>query len=144
MNLTEIEKILNDAGVHTCSVCGTPFTPFRKNQCTCGSPECMAEHHRRYVVEYNRRKRDENPEAYRRYRARKMREYRARQKELDKREEQFDELAERWQKQSSLDRKIVEYGLEYGKRSAEKVLAAVPKIDVNMGESNDRVQNNDE
>ena len=103
----------------------------------------MAEHHRRYVVEHNRRKRDENPEAYRRYRARKMREYRARQKELDKREEQFDELSERWQKQSSLDRKIAEYGLEYGKRSAEKVLATVPKIDVNMGESNDRVQSDD-
>ena len=144
MNLTEIEKILSESGIHTCSVCGTPFTPRRKNQCTCGSAECMVEHHRRYVVEYNRRKREENPDAYRRYRARKMREYRARQKELDKREEQFDELAERWQKQKSLDKKIAEYGLEYGKRSAEKVLATVPKIGVNMGENNDGIQSNDE
>ena len=144
MNLTEIEKILSESGIHSCVICGTPFTPFRKNQQTCGSPECRAEHHRRYVVEYNRKKREENPDAYRRYRARKMREYRARQKELEEREEQFDELSERWQKQKELDRKISEYGLEYGKRSAEKVLATVPKIDTNMGEKNGRDRTDDE
>lgn len=143
MNLTEIEKILSESGIHSCVICGTPFTPFRKNQQTCGSPECRAEHHRRYVVEYNRKKREENPDAYRRYRARKVREYRARQRELDRREAEMDDIAERWQKQSTLDKKIAEYGLEYGRRSAEKVLASVPKINVEIGENNGRDRNAD-
>lgn len=145
MNLSEIEKIMSEAGIHSCEICGTPFTPYHGRQKTCGSSECMAEYHRRYVSEYNRKRRRENPEVVRRYGAQKMREYRAKQKAIKKRERQLNEMADRWKKQEELDKKIAEYGIEYGKHSAEKVLATVPKIDVSIErrEPNDNVHAED-
>ena len=141
MNLSEVEKIMADAGIVSCEICGVPYQPRTGRQHTCGSPECKAEYHRRYVAEYNRRRRRENPEACRRYNAAKMRQYRARQRDADKREAELEELADRWERQEEFDKKISEYGHEYGKRSAEKVLATVPKIDVILkGAKDDRVE----
>ena len=146
MDLNEIEKILGEAGIHSCEICGTPYTPRHKRQRTCGAPECKAEHHRRWLREYNRRKKEEDPDAFRKYHTIKTREYRARLKEREKRDRQLEGLQERWQKQKEFDKKVTEYGHEYGKRSAEKVLESVSKIDVNMGkeQDDDRVQSADE
>ena len=57
------------------------------------------------------------------------------------REAQLKELSKEWEKQTEFDRKVTEYGIDYGKRSAEKVLADVPKIDVNMERREDNEQN---
>lgn len=132
MDLNEIEKLMTEAGVHLCEICGLPFTPKTKRQCTCGAPQCKAEHHRRCVAEYNRKRRSQYPDVVRHYKAAKMREYRAKQKEAEARERQLKDLADRWERQAEFDRKIAEYGHRYGEVSAQKVLATVPKIDVNL------------
>ena len=137
MNLSELEKILGDAGIHSCVICGIPFHPRTKRQVTCGATHCKKEYHRRYAAEYNRKKRRENPEVVRRYNAAKMREYRRKQREANERENQLRDLADRWEKQERFDKKVAEYGIDYGKRSAEKILATVPKIDVNLGGTKD-------
>lgn len=143
MDFTQITKILNDAGIHVCPICGTPFQPYHSRQKTCGTEECKKAFHNQYVQARVKRLKAEDPKAWKKYHADANRRWREKQKEIRQREEELKELQERWEKQSEFDKKISEYGHEYGKRSAEKVLATVPKIDVNMGESNDRVQNND-
>lgn len=144
MDLTSIEKILSEAGIHSCVICGTPFEPYHSRQKTCGSPECKDEYHRRYVKAYQKRQREENAEAVRRYKRLKMREYRAKQKELEKREAQLEDMARRWEKQKQFEEKIAEYGYRYGEVSAQKTLATVPKIDVNLERRrDDNVHNKD-
>lgn len=146
MNLEEIEKLMSDAGIHLCDICGVPFEPKTQRQRTCGSPQCKEEYHRRYVAEYNRRRRRENPEVVRRYNAAKMREYRAKKKAAEIREKQLKDLADRWERQAEFDRKVAEYGHRYGEVSAQKVLATVPKIDVNLEgrKDHDNVHNEDD
>ena len=132
------------AGIHSCEICGTPFEPRNCKQKTCGAPECKEEYHRRYVAEYNRVKRAKNPEACRQYNRVKMRAYRNKQRELEDRDAQLQEVADRWKKQEEFSKKIAEYGHRYGEVSAQKVLATVPKIDVNLeGRRHDHVHDQD-
>lgn len=143
MDFTQITKILNDAGIHVCPICGTPFQPYHSRQKTCGTEECKKAFHNQYVQARVKRLKAEDPEAWRDYHAKANKRWREKQKGIRQREEELKELQERWEKQSEFDKKIAEYGFEYGKRSAEKVLATVPKIDVNIGAKHDRVQSND-
>lgn len=145
MKLDELKsKISEQDGLRVCIVCGLPYKPYRGNQKTCADPLCQKLYHRQYVKDYNRKRRAENPEVVREYNRLKMRQYRQRQREIEERDRQLEELSERWQKQIELDKKIADYGHEYGKRSAEKVLATVPKIDVNLkGKDNDDTHDQD-
>lgn len=143
MDLNKITKILIDSGIHVCPICGTPYSPYHSRQKTCGSKECKKTFHNQYVQNRVKRLKEEDLDAWREYHAKANRKWREKQKNKDKREEDLKELQERWEKQSTLDKKIAEYGHEYGKRSAEKVLANVPKIDVSMGGHHDRDKSDD-
>lgn len=144
MDLNEITKILaEESGIHICPVCGTPFTPYHGRQKTCGTEECKRKWHNKYVQDRVKRLKAENLDAWRRYHAKANRKYRHKQKQIQERETELKQLQERWDKQAEFDRKISEYGHEYGKRSAEKLLATIPKIDVNLGGKNDNVHDKD-
>lgn len=133
MGLTEIEKILeSEAGLKVCKICGSPYKPYHSRQKTCGKPECKKASQRESVKRRNEERKAEDPDKYRASRSEAMRKYRQKKKALKVRETQLKELSKQWEKQLEFDKKIAEYGFEYGKRSAEKVLATVPKIDVNI------------
>lgn len=147
MNLNEIEKILaNSTGIRTCEICGLPFRPYHSRQKTCGSPDCRkASHAESARAKAEERKRDD-PEGYREKRRSSSKRSRQKRKRLENREAQLKEIAVRWEKQQNLGEKIAEYGDRYGEVSAQKVLATVPKIDVNLGgkDDNTNAEYNDE
>lgn len=144
MDLNEITKIIEESGLKVCPICGTPFTPYHGRQKTCGAEECKRKWHNQYVLDRVKRLKEKDPDAWRRYHAKANRKYRHKQKKLQERETELKQLQEKWEKQKEFDRKISEYGHEYGKRSAEKLLAAIPKIDVNLvGGHNDNVHDKD-
>lgn len=144
MDLTTVLKALSDEGIHVCPICGTPFEPYHSRQKTCGAPDCRRLHHNQYVKDRVDRLKREQPEEWRAYHAKANRKYRHKQYEKRKREAELKDLQDRWEKQEEFDRRIAEYGHEYGKRSAEKLLATVPKIDVTMGGKNDDLHNKDD
>ena len=133
MDLNKMEAILQEkTALRFCPICGTPFTPYHSRQKTCGNKECRREYHALQVKEYNERQKADDPEGYRQKRSAANKRARKKQSKLNTRELQLKELSERWQKQVNFEAKVAEYGLDYGKKSAEKVLASVPKIDVNI------------
>lgn len=143
MDFNEIENLIQaKSKLKVCHICGTPFKPYHSRQKTCGNPECKRLHHIEEVKKRTARKKAENPEEYKKERREYSRKARLKKKNASKREAQLKELSKHWEKQSEFDRKIAEYGLEYGKRSAEKVLATIPKIDVSaFGKENENEQN---
>lgn len=143
MNLKDLEKALNDAGIKTCVVCGCPFEPYTKRQKTCGSERCKRTYHNKYVRERSRKQRAENRALWNQNHTEAQRKYRAKQRELQRRADELKEVGNRWERQAEFERKISEYGHEYGKRSAEKTLAKVPKIDVTLGGQHDNVHTKD-
>lgn len=144
MDLKSIEQVLaEEKNLRICPVCGTPYKPYHSRQRSCGAPDCKRELHNEYVRDRAKRLKAKDPEAYRGYRAKAMRKYRAKLKEKDRREEELKELAERWKRQQKFDEYVSVHGHEYGKLSAEKVLAKVPKIDVTLGGKHDNVHGKD-
>lgn len=143
MDLITISRVLSDSGIHVCPICGTPFEPYHSRQKTCGSAECKKEHHNQYVKDRVKRLKEEDPEAWRKYHAKANKRYRHKQKALDERDKDLKELEDRWKRDDTLSKKIAECGHEYGKRSAEKLLATIPKIDVNLGGNNGSKDNKD-
>lgn len=132
MKFDEISKLMSEAGVDVCPICGMPFKRYHRRQKTCGNDECKHEYHKQYMRSWRKKRLEEHPEEFRAYRAKAMRNYRAKQRALELREEELDEVMQRWRKQSELDRITAEHGMEYGSLSAQKVLAGVEKIDVNI------------
>lgn len=133
MRLEELTKILNEeAGISVCPICATPFTPRNSRQKTCGCPECKKKYHNQYVAENSRRKREENLEEARRYARETMRRHRHRKKNKGNAERRLNEAAEYWKDRDKINERIT--GEDYGRRSAEKTLAGVPKVDVNIRE----------
>ena len=127
MNFEELSKIIMEsADIKICAICGTPFKPRRSNQLTCGSKECMNERRKEY-----QRKR-EKTEAEREKHRIANRKWRAKTKALREREEHYDEIIRKTQKQVEFDEFIRQHGHEYGKYQMQKTLAEVPKIDVNI------------
>lgn len=132
MQISELTKILNEeAGLSFCEVCGIPFKPRNSRQKTCGSEECKRKYHSRYVGEQSKKKREENPEDVRRYGRTMMRKYRQNQKTA----EALDDMEEYWRKREEINKRVT--GIDYGKRQAERTLASIPKIDVNIGGKNE-------
>ena len=144
MDLAEITKILSEqAEVHVCAICGTPYKQYHSRQKTCGSPECKREWHNQYQRERTKRLREENIEEWRKYHREAQRRSREKKRGLGERDAQLKDVGTRWEKQSEFDKKIAEYGHRYGEISAQKVLATVPKIDVNLGGTHDNVHDKD-
>lgn len=138
MDLNEIETILkSEAELKVCPICGTPFKPHHSRQKTCGSSECQKANRASTVKKRAEELKEKNPEEYRAGRRKSMQKYRQKKRATRAREAQLKELSEQWERQLDFDKKVSEYGMEYGKRSAEKVLASVPKIDVNIYEIGD-------
>ena len=146
MDLNSITKILTEAGCHVCPICGTPFKPYHSRQKTCATKECKRIYHKQYVQNRVKQLKEKDPEAWRKYHNKANKKWRDKQRKLKERDDELKEVQERWQKQKEFDKKVTEYGHEYGKRSAQKVLENVSKIDVNMGkeQEHDRVQGADE
>ena len=139
MNLNEIEKIMqNSAGLKTCPVCGLPYKPYHARQKTCGAQECKRISHAESARKRAENAKANNPEEYRERRRASSKKSRRKRKIASDREAQLKELSERWGKQMDFEKKISEYGANYGEVSARKVLEKVPKINVSMeGERND-------
>lgn len=130
MKLEELTKILNkEAGICSCPICATPFKPYNSRQKTCGNSECRRVYHVRHVSEKNKEKRRQNPEAYKDAKREQMRKYRRKQKVI----ENMAEIEAYWEEKAKVNENVT--GLDYGKRQAEKILASVPKIDVNIERS---------
>ena len=132
MNLSEIQKVMADNGVKVCPICGMPFKAYHSRQKTCGSPDCKKEHHNKYLRE--RELTEEQKESHRN----SNRRWRRKKKRIAERTAQLDEIIERTQKQVDFDNYVREHGHEYGKLQAEKILASVPKIDLNIDTKGDR------
>ena len=135
------DKIAEHDGLLICPICGLPFKPYRKSQKTCGADECKKLHHEAYVKEYVRKKRADDPDAYRAYRREAMRRYRAKQRKIKERDKQLEEMGSRWEQQELFSEKVKEYGWRYGDVQAQKTLDSVPKIDVNLGGFHDNLHN---
>ena len=132
MNLSEIEKIMTDSGASLCIVCGLPFEKRNSRQKTCGSASCQRIAHNEYLRERARRLKAEDPVGFNKRRAAANKKWRNKIKALNEREKELKKLNNRWERQLEFDKKIGEYGLRYGEVSAQKTLAKVPKIDVNL------------
>ena len=141
MGMKEIQQaLMNESGIKVCPICSTPYKPYHSRQKTCGSPECRKIYGREYSRKRNQERKAEDPEGYRASKRKAVYKYRQKKKATQARERQLKALSEQWERQSNFDKKVSEYGLEYGKRSAEKMLETVPKIDVNIrnkGEANE-------
>lgn len=132
MNLNEIQKIMAENGVKVCPICGMPFKAYHSRQKTCGSPDCKKEHHNKYLRE--RKLTEAQKESHRN----SNRKWRRKKKRIAERTAQLDEIIERTQKQVDFDNYVREHGHEYGKLQAEKILASVPKIDLNIDTKGER------
>ena len=137
MNLSELEKILNADGVSVCEICGTPYTPRSSRQRTCGAPECKRQSHNNYLRERNRKLKEKDSASFNKYQAEANKKWRSKKRSLEKRGQELNELKKHWEARSEFDRKVTEYGDRYGEVSAQKVLATVPKIDVNLERRNE-------
>ena len=145
MNFDEVGKIMSEAGINICPVCGTPFHRYHRRQRTCGSLECQREWKKEYLKDWRHKHIEDDPDGFREYRRKAMRKYRGKIHYAEKLEEELAKAQEKWVKAEEFDKYVAEHGHEYGKKSAEKVLASVPKIDVNLGgKKNDDVHDQDE
>lgn len=134
MDLQKLENILTEqSGNKFCVICGTPFEPHTSRQKTCGAPECQKALHAEYMKERAKRMKAEDIEAWRKYHREAQRKSRHKKRDRIKRDEQLKRIAKRWQKQEDFDKKVQEYGLNYGEVQARKILENVPKIDVTLG-----------
>lgn len=134
MNLAELEAIMQAEGVSVCKICGTPYTPYHSRQKTCGTEECKKEYHTLYMRTRYETADEEKAERWREQHREANRRWRHKKSALKRRAKQLDKIIERTQKQADFDEYVRKNGLNYGKLSAEKTLAKVPKINVNIEE----------
>lgn len=127
MNFDELNQIVaKEAGVSICPICGTPFTPYHSRQKTCASEECRKAYRAEYLKERKERLMEEDIDLWRAKHAAAQRKCRHKKKRAKGLEVSYQELEDHWNGRANDNI----YGLDYGKRQAEKTLASVPKIDV--------------
>lgn len=144
MDLTGLERILSKtSGNEFCPICGTPFKPRNRRQKTCGAPECKRLWHNKYMRERSKRMQEEDRELWRKYHREAQKKTRAKKKKLIDRDSELKELSKNWERQVEFDKKVREYGINYGEVQARKTLATVPKIDVTMGGNHDNANSKD-
>lgn len=129
MNFSELDKIIQDAGISICPICGTPFDKRHYRQQTCGSRECKTLWKNKYLKERRERLKSEDPDAYRERNAEAQRKSRRNKKRKQRIEENLNRMERYWETQTHVTA-ITDDGIYYGKRQMEKTLALVPKIDV--------------
>ena len=137
MNFDKIGAIIeSETNISICPICGTPYYRQHRRQKTCGTDDCKKEWKSLYQKARTKRLREEDIDAFRKYHADAQRKSRHKKKRASDINGSYKAIEDYWNK----ERNENVYGLDYGKRSAEKILATVPKIDVNLkGARNDRV-----
>lgn len=145
MNFDELSKLVADEiGQSVCVICGMPYKPRRPNQKTCGNEGCKREWHRQYQRDYIERLREESPEELKRYRRESQRKHREKMKRIDHADTNYRVIEDRYRRIEEANKNIT--GIDYGKRQAERTLAMIPKIDVNIvgGKKHDDVHDQNE
>lgn len=130
--MKDLDKVLQDAGVHICPICGTPYEPYHSRQRTCGSDKCRREWKKAYLHEWTQKRKEKDPEAWKEYRRKAARKHYLKKRSLERFANELADLRRYAHHQEEFDKFVSEHGHEYGKYSAEKVLATVPKIDTNL------------
>lgn len=130
MNFEDLAKIVEEAGVNVCPICGTPYEKYHSRQRTCGTPECKKAWKYAYLKNRTERLIEEDPKGYRAYRAAIQRKSRERKREKKIAENNLKKMEAYWQSRAAKEDRLGEDGIYYGKRQMEKTLALVPKIDV--------------
>lgn len=138
--MVELQKLLQDKDISVCAICGMPFAPYHSRQKTCGSPRCKREWKNKYLRDRMHRERERDLEGWRKKHREAERRYRDKLKANEDRDSQLGGLQDQWKKQKEFDDFIKEHGHEYGRLSAEKLLAQVPKIDVSLGTREDATE----
>ena len=128
MNISELERIMGEAGVNICPVCGTPFSKKHSRQQTCGAEECKRIHHNKYLRERRKRLITEDKEAFNRTHAEAQWKSRQKKRAEEQAKRNFAKVQEHWERFAESEKAVS--GIDYGKRQAEKTLASVSKIDV--------------
>lgn len=144
MDFNELSEIIaKETGQCVCAICGMPYRPHRANQKTCGNEGCKSEWHKRYQREYVKALREKDPEEFRRRNREAQKKLRDKMRRIDTADRRYDVIEERYKRIEEANKNIT--GIDYGKRQAEKTLAAIPKIDVNIvgGKTNDDVHDQD-
>ena len=145
MEIEKLTEILSEeSGNKFCVICGTPFTPRSKRQKTCGAKECQRLFHNEYMKKRKERMKAQDLELWRKYHREAEKKRRDNKRRRIMRDAELKKIEERWRKQAEFDKKVSEYGHRYGEVQAQKILATVPKIDVNLGgEKHDNVHDKD-
>ena len=129
MNFDELNKMVSEAaGVNICPICGCPFKKYNLQQATCGDKECKRLYKNNYLKEWRKKRVKEDPDGFREYRRKHRHKKGKSVKAIDN---DLAELQEYWSGVEEKDRRIS--GDDYGKKQAEKTLAQVPKINVDIG-----------
>jgi DNA repair exonuclease SbcCD ATPase subunit len=133
MNLSELEKIVSDAGINICPICGTPFDKYHKRQKTCGTEECKKEWAKQRSRKWYEKFKERDVDEYRKYHREAQKKHRDKKRRLMERDEQLEDIQKRWEKVKAFDDYVSDNGINYGKLQMEKTLASVPKIDTTIG-----------
>ena len=130
--MKDLEKALSEKGIKTCPICGMPYTPYHSRQKTCGADKCKREWKNAYLRERTKQLKEKDLEGWRMYRRKANHKYMAKKRSAEKFADELAKLRRYAQHQEEFEKIITEHGHEYGKYSAEKLLATIPKIDVNL------------
>lgn len=141
MNFDALNEIIRKnlpKGLDICPICGCPFRPYHSRQKTCGTEECMRAWHNKYLEESRRDKLTNSPEEFREYRRDAMRKHRKKKKEAEIMRRNYNSLEDYWTRQAAEEERVLDGGVEYGKKQVEKTLAQVPKIDTSGFEKREK------
>ena len=131
MNFDDMSKLIAEkTGQSVCVVCGMPFKPRKKGQKTCGNEDCQREWRKKYQQERQRKLREEDPERWKAYHREAQKKSRNKHRNIDYVDAKYRSIEERYRIIEEKNKNIT--GVDYGKRQAERTLASVPKIDVNL------------
>ena len=138
MNFEELEKIVQeDTGVSICPICGTPYRKCHYRQKTCGTDECKKAWRSIYLKERSDRLKSKSAEDYRRYHRDAQRRYRRKKQRAKEADAYLKHVQEFWTRKEDRIIPVVD-GLTYAERQIQKTLAQVPKIDLNIGEEDEK------
>jgi rubrerythrin len=130
MNISELERIMSEADINICPVCGTPYEKYHSRQQTCGTDECKRLWKNKYLRERRERLIAEDKDAFNRMHAEAQKRSRHKKKRLENLDDtlkQAQEYWERFEKRHATDKPD---GKSYAEKQVADTLAKVPKIDV--------------
>lgn len=132
MGIQELEELMREQGISVCPICHMPFEPYHSRQKTCGKESCKREYKNAYLRERRKELKESDPDGFRRYHADAQRKYRKKKRAneavMKNLEEYVDNVMDVYERQKNIS------GLDYGQRSAEKLLKSIPKINTDLGQ----------